>query len=1070
MPIHAATLPGGKKGYQWGHQKKYASFAKAKKQQAAIYANGYKGDEAPDDITGGTRVSRIAAILLKHGRDPKRAEDIVAKRIAFDPPVSEKQRRAMFAAAHGKSTIGIPKKVGEEFVGKDAEVKVRAAGIVFQDPNSNVLWLKRSATGDHAGEWCFPGGKIEDGETPEDAAKREAKEELQNVPEMSLNLLNHAVSDEGVDFTTFVCNVAGQFNVTLDDEHVAWAWAPLDHPPQPVLPAIEKMVGAYSHGAEDAEFEESKHPRADNGQFGKGGGESGQSAKKPKATAITREHAETTAKEVAARLGFKGTLTISDKLKMDEVDGRKAYQKGGANPDGSIVIYHRAFKDPSSIGPVMAHEIEHTIVNSVWNRMTFKQKEVAEASLWGKEHMADSGSEVSNYAREHWNIAKRARVKGEGAGLATLTAVKETLSEMSFELERTGKLPGNEDWHKLYYAFNEAYKKLPGQGKDQAHDSALALDRSSIRSYDKDGRMHVEATPISKAVVNEYLGSEIPDSEQMGLDPDRKYRLLRDPAELKKAVKTFNNLPLLSKHVPVSADSHQPNLVIGSTGTDAKFTDPYMTNSLVVWARPAIDAIEDDEQKELSCAYRYRADMTPGDFNGEPYDGVMRDLVGNHVALVKEGRAGPDVVVGDSKLMAADRIMTARDSWNESDHPREGGKFASGSGGGSSEEDDEPKTASSSVQVPRHQVPMKKYQMSHAHQNDRGLSIEKQRAFLKAHGEHETAMKKHGAFSDHPELKKAEETRTRAAAESDKESSANFKEIQAQHKASKAKKAKDTAVAKGSLISRGKAMDSILKLATDAKLDDVIELLQALEDSPVDEGADAGMGSEPHSAIPPHMKPEHEEMMEEDEEPDEHAALKEHMKKHMPEDAYDEACSMLEGQAKDAEDPDEEDVDKTAKEKLGAMGGKKAPPFGKDRMMMGKKKPARDAEPGEQKDVVTTKAMDAAIQSAIAATKAQSKAARDAEREVRPWVGDLVMAHDGVSAEDVFIKALTVMGVEAGKGWPVAAYRSLVQSQPKPGSRPWGVGGAAPSMASDAADQSSYDTMFPDAKHITVAA
>lgn len=34
------------------------------------------------------------------------------------PPVSEKQRRAMYAAAEGKSTLGIPKAVGEEFVGK----------------------------------------------------------------------------------------------------------------------------------------------------------------------------------------------------------------------------------------------------------------------------------------------------------------------------------------------------------------------------------------------------------------------------------------------------------------------------------------------------------------------------------------------------------------------------------------------------------------------------------------------------------------------------------------------------------------------------------------------------------------------------------------------------------------------------------------------------------------------------------------------------------------------------------------------------------------------------------------
>lgn len=38
------------------------------------------------------------------------------------PPVSEKQRRAMYAAAEGHSTLGIPKSVGEEFVGKDSKL------------------------------------------------------------------------------------------------------------------------------------------------------------------------------------------------------------------------------------------------------------------------------------------------------------------------------------------------------------------------------------------------------------------------------------------------------------------------------------------------------------------------------------------------------------------------------------------------------------------------------------------------------------------------------------------------------------------------------------------------------------------------------------------------------------------------------------------------------------------------------------------------------------------------------------------------------------------------------------
>lgn len=35
------------------------------------------------------------------------------------PAVSESQRKAMFAASEGKSTLGIPKKVGEEFAQAD---------------------------------------------------------------------------------------------------------------------------------------------------------------------------------------------------------------------------------------------------------------------------------------------------------------------------------------------------------------------------------------------------------------------------------------------------------------------------------------------------------------------------------------------------------------------------------------------------------------------------------------------------------------------------------------------------------------------------------------------------------------------------------------------------------------------------------------------------------------------------------------------------------------------------------------------------------------------------------------
>lgn len=176
---------------------------------------------------------------------------------------------------------------------------------------------------------------------------------------------------------------------------------------------------------------------------------------------------------------------------------------------------------------------------------------------------------------------------------------------------------------------------------------SLAQDRS-LRSYDQDGRLHVESSNISKATVNPYYGGEIPNYRQLGLEPKKVYYLLRDPEELEKAAPTFNNLPLLNKHIPVSADEPQKEVIAGTTGSDTVFEDGYLKCSLAVWDAEAIAGIESGEQVELSSAYRYTADMTAGEFEGRHYDGVMRDIVGNHVALVDVGRAGSDVVVSDA--------------------------------------------------------------------------------------------------------------------------------------------------------------------------------------------------------------------------------------------------------------------------------------------------------------------------------------------------------------------------------------------------------------------------------------
>ena len=174
----------------------------------------------------------------------------------------------------------------------------------------------------------------------------------------------------------------------------------------------------------------------------------------------------------------------------------------------------------------------------------------------------------------------------------------------------------------------------------------LAFDRTA-RRIDADGRLHVDRSHISKATVNPYYGKEIPGFEALGLAPDKVYRLLRDPVELERGAETFARLPILSEHVPVTVDAPRPDLVVGAIGSEITFTPPYLDADLCIWDAASIAGIETDKVRELSCAYRYVPVMEPGEFEGQPYDGRMTEIQGNHLALVEVGRAGSDVVVAD---------------------------------------------------------------------------------------------------------------------------------------------------------------------------------------------------------------------------------------------------------------------------------------------------------------------------------------------------------------------------------------------------------------------------------------
>lgn len=92
--------------------------------------------------------------------------------------------------------------------------------------NENILCAQRGATKTLAYKWEFPGGKIEEGETPQAALKREIDEEMNCEIEIGEEIETTVYEyDFGiVHLTTFFCHlVSGKPTLT---EHVAFQWLP----------------------------------------------------------------------------------------------------------------------------------------------------------------------------------------------------------------------------------------------------------------------------------------------------------------------------------------------------------------------------------------------------------------------------------------------------------------------------------------------------------------------------------------------------------------------------------------------------------------------------------------------------------------------------------------------------------------------------------------------------------------------------------------------------------------------------------------------------------------------------
>lgn len=565
-----------------------------------------------------------------------------------------------------------------------------AAGTLYVAPDGEVLMLRRSAGEEnYPGHWALPGGKADDGETAEQAARRESAEEMGSSPEGKLKLLSKKTTPTGMTFHTFAQPVAEKFQPKLNVEHSGYAWSRLNDLPKPLHPAVKATIDQAlgrdcaadmspedwsglvkgflkfiseeerePEHAEDVNFEESVHPRAENGQFSSGGGGSSGRAAKVSPSELS-DNLQAKYPGIKLDIGGSGDIVTLSRIVVPK-DGRN--NGVGSKVMNEIVNWADSHGKTVALSPSTDFGGNKGRLSEFYKRFGFVENKGKNKNFSTRETMVRTPKKHAADVRN----PSGALTEAERAEADRNHASREEMPASAFLDPGERKYPVRErrdgEWkysrNLLLAAAREArmhgHEELAARadkirnGMAQDHD-LFALDSApENRTETEDGHMQVKFSNISKAAVNPYLGEEIPGWQELGLDPKKIYKLYRHPTELKKGAATLSEKPLLMVHKPSTADDHPREVVVGTLGSKPKVDGKYLTSSLTIWDGEGVDAVKSGKQVQISAGYHYDPDMTPGVTpDGEPFDGVMRNLRFNHAALVEEGRAGPDCMVGD---------------------------------------------------------------------------------------------------------------------------------------------------------------------------------------------------------------------------------------------------------------------------------------------------------------------------------------------------------------------------------------------------------------------------------------
>lgn len=130
---------------------------------------------------------------------------------------------------------------------------IKVVGAVITDAENRILAAQRAFSENpyKSFKWEFPGGKIEENESPEDALKREIKEELDCEIKVGEKIgeIRHEYPDFNVELYLYFCKLSGNsLPSPLEHNRIRWVgaedlesldWIEADYE---ILPLIKKRL------------------------------------------------------------------------------------------------------------------------------------------------------------------------------------------------------------------------------------------------------------------------------------------------------------------------------------------------------------------------------------------------------------------------------------------------------------------------------------------------------------------------------------------------------------------------------------------------------------------------------------------------------------------------------------------------------------------------------------------------------------------------------------------------------------------------------------------------------------